>query len=59
MCKGGAIGGPLDPGDIARVFKGMATAAELGPTHKAGISGHSSASVLPRIWFVMASSYRR
>ena len=40
--KGGAIGGPLDPGDIARVFKGMATAAELGPTHKAGISGHSS-----------------
>ena len=33
---------PLDPGDIARVFKGMATAAELGPTHKAGISGHSS-----------------
>ena len=40
--KGGAVGGPLDPGDIARVFKGMATAAELGPTHKAGISGHSS-----------------
>jgi hypothetical protein len=31
--KGAAIGGSLDPGDIARLFKGMATAAELGPIH--------------------------
>ena len=36
--KGGRIGGPLDPGDVARVFKAMATAAGV----VAAISGHSS-----------------
>ena len=40
--KSGAIGGPLDPGDVARVFKQMATAAGLNPQVVAGISGHSS-----------------
>ena len=40
--KGGAIGGPLDPGDVARVFKQMAAAAGLDPARVAATSGHSS-----------------
>jgi integrase len=40
--KGSAIGGPLDPGDIARLFKQMAKAAGIDPNTVAGISGHSS-----------------
>ncbi len=40
--KGGAIGGPLDPGDVARVFKQMAAAAGDAPEAVAGVSGHSS-----------------
>ena len=40
--KGGRVGGPLDPGDVARVFKAMATAAGLEPGLVAAISGHSS-----------------
>ena len=40
--KGGASGRPLDPGDVARVFKQMARAAGIDPAVVAGISGHSS-----------------
>jgi integrase len=40
--KAGAIGGPLDTGDVARVFKGMARAAGLDAAVVAAISGHSS-----------------
>ncbi len=40
--KAGAIGGPLDPGDVARVFKQMAKAAGVDPAVVARISGHSS-----------------
>jgi len=37
--KGGAIGGPLDPGEVARRFKVMAARAGIDP---ATISGHSA-----------------
>jgi integrase len=40
--KGGAIGGPLDTGDVARIFKSMARAAGLDASIVAAISGHSS-----------------
>jgi integrase len=40
--KGGAIGGELDAGDVARIFKRMALAAGLSPEEAARISGHSS-----------------
>lgn len=40
--KAGAIGGPLDPGDVARVFKAMAKAAGIARDLVATISGHSS-----------------
>ena len=40
--KGGAVGGPLDAGDVARVFKQMAKAAGIDPAVVARISGHSS-----------------
>ena len=40
--KAGAIGGPLDPGDVARVFKAMAAAAGIARDLVATISGHSS-----------------
>ncbi len=40
--KAGALGGPLDAGDVARVFKGMARAAGLDAAVVAAISGHSS-----------------
>ncbi len=40
--KAGATGGPLDPGDVARVFKAMAVAAGIAPELVAAISGHSS-----------------
>ncbi len=40
--KAGAIGGPLDPGDVARVFKAMAVAAGLDAAVVAVVSGHSS-----------------
>jgi hypothetical protein len=42
ISKSGVIGGPLDPGDVARVFKAMARAAGINPEMVAGISGHSS-----------------
>jgi integrase len=42
VSKSGVIGGPLDPGDVARVFKAMARAAGINPEMVAGISGHSS-----------------
>ncbi|MGI4802959.1 MAG: tyrosine-type recombinase/integrase [Janthinobacterium lividum] len=40
--KAGTIGGPLDPGDVARVFKAMAKAAGIARELVAAISGHSS-----------------
>lgn len=40
--KAGAIGGMLDPGDVARVFKAMAEAAGIAPALVSEISGHSS-----------------
>jgi hypothetical protein len=40
--KAGTIGGRLDPGDVARVFKAMAEAAGIAPALIAEISGHSS-----------------
>jgi integrase len=42
VSKSGVIGGTLDPGDVARVFKAMARAAGINPELVAGISGHSS-----------------
>jgi integrase len=42
VAKGGTIGGKLDPGDVARVFKAMAAAAGIEPALVAAISGHSS-----------------
>lgn len=40
--KAGAVGGPLDPGDVARVFKAMSAAAGVPRELVAAISGHSS-----------------
>jgi integrase len=42
VSKSGSIGGPLDPGDVARVFKAMAAAAGMARALIASISGHSS-----------------
>lgn len=38
----GVIGGPLDTGNVDRIFKEMALAAGIGPDEVARISGHSS-----------------
>ncbi len=40
--RGGRIGGALDTGDVARIFKAMARAAGVSPDAVAAISGHSS-----------------
>lgn len=40
--KGGTLGGPLDAGDVARLFKAMAVTVGLDRGVVAGISGHSS-----------------
>lgn len=40
--KSGAIGGSLDPGDVARVFKAMAAAAGIAHELVVAISGHST-----------------
>ncbi len=40
--KAGAIGGGLDAGDAARIFKKLAKAAGLAPEEAARVSGHSS-----------------
>jgi len=40
--RGGRVGGALDTGDVARIFKRMAKAAGISPDAVAGISGHSS-----------------
>ena len=40
--KAGAVGGGLDPGDVARVFKKMARAAAVSAQDVARISGHST-----------------
>ena len=39
--KGGAVGGPLTPGEVARAFKSMAEAAGVPVKGVAAISGHS------------------
>ena len=40
--KGGRVGGPLPPGQVARIFKAMARAAGLPSTAVDGLSGHST-----------------
>ena len=40
--KGGRVGGPLPPGQVPRIFKAMARAADLPPAAVAGLSGHST-----------------
>jgi len=40
--KAGIVGGPLDAGDVARLFKAMAKLAGISPELVATISGHSS-----------------
>jgi len=40
--RGGRVGGALNTGDVARIFKRMAAAAGISPETVAGISGHSS-----------------
>ena len=40
--KVGAIGGPLDAGDVARIFKRLALAAGLTAEEAVRVSGHSS-----------------
>jgi integrase len=40
--RGGRVGGALDTGDVARIFKRMAAAAGISPDAVASISGHSS-----------------
>ena len=42
VSKTGVIGGPLDAGDVSRIFKLMALAAGIPPQEAARISGHSS-----------------
>ena len=40
--KGGKAGGPLPPGQVARIFKAMARAGGLPSTAVDGLSGHST-----------------
>jgi len=40
--KGGRIGGPLPPGQVPRIFKAMARAADLPASVVDGLSGHST-----------------
>ena len=40
--KGGRVGGPLPPGQVARIFKAMAREAGLPDAVAAGFSGHSA-----------------
>ena len=40
--KGGRVGGPLPPGQVARIFKAMARAAGLPAAAVDGLSGHST-----------------
>jgi integrase-like protein len=40
--KGGRVGGALDPGDVAQIYKAMARAAGLSAAETARISGHST-----------------
>jgi integrase len=42
VLKGGQVGGPMDPGDVARIFKAMASRAGLTAEEAARISGHST-----------------
>ncbi len=40
--KGGKVGGPLPPGQVPRIFKAMARAADLPASAVDGLSGHST-----------------
>ena len=40
--KGGTAGGPLPPGQVPRIFKAMARAADLPASAVGGLSGHST-----------------
>ena len=42
VAKGGRIGGPLPPGQVPRIFKAMARAADLPPAAVGALSGHST-----------------
>jgi integrase len=42
VLKGGRVGGPLDAGDVARIYKAMARRAGLSEADVAQISGHST-----------------
>jgi site-specific recombinase XerD len=42
VLKGGRVGGAMDAGDVARIFKAMAAAAGLSASDTARISGHST-----------------
>ena len=42
VAKGGGIGGPLPPGQVPRIFKAMARAADLPASVVDGLSGHST-----------------
>ena len=42
VAKGGKAGGPLPPGQVPRIFKAMARAAELPASAVDGLSGHST-----------------
>ena len=42
VSEAGRIGGPLDPGDVSRIFKALATRAGVDAESVARISGHSS-----------------
>lgn len=42
VSEAGRVGGPLDPGDVSRIFKALATKAGVSAERVARISGHSS-----------------
>ena len=42
VAKGGRVGGPLPPGQVPRIFKAMARAADLPASVVDGLSGHST-----------------
>jgi integrase len=56
VLKGGRIGGALDAGEVARIFKAMARAAGLSANDTARISGPARASARRRTCCAMASS---
>lgn len=48
--KTGAIGGPIDSGDVPRVFKAMAFAAGIPPQDVVRSPGTAAGSVRPKTW---------